>query len=100
MESLSIKIDDSSLAWLYNLLASVFTGIIRDYVCASLKDMLGQQSAALLGKVNKTAVTYWPIIHKILKVQQDYYYCLISLGRYHFSEGGFSCRCCIVNWPT
>lgn len=68
MESLSIKIDDSSLAWLYNLLASVFTGIIRDYVCASLKDMLGQQSAVLLAKVNKTAVTYWPIIHKILKV--------------------------------
>jgi hypothetical protein len=68
MESLSIKIEDSSLSWLYNLLASVFTGIIRDYVCASLKDMLGQQSSALLGKVNKTAVTYWPFIHKILKV--------------------------------
>jgi hypothetical protein len=68
MESLSIKIEDSSLSWLYNLLASVFTGIIRDYVCASLKDMLGQQSAVLLGGVNKTAVTYWPFIHKILKV--------------------------------
>lgn len=68
MECLSIKIEDSSLSWLYNLLASVFTGIIRDYVCASLKDMLGQQSAVLLGGVNKTAVTYWPFIHKILKV--------------------------------
>jgi hypothetical protein len=68
MESLSIKIEDSSLSWLYNLLASVFTAIIRDYVCASLKDTLGQRSAALLGKVNKSAVTFWPFIHKILKV--------------------------------
>jgi hypothetical protein len=76
MESLSIKIEDSSLSWLYNLLASVFTGIIRDYVCASLKDMLGQQSAVLLGGVNKTAVTYWPFIHKILKVPRSL---LISL---------------------
>jgi hypothetical protein len=68
MNSLSLKIDDSSLAWLYNLLASVFTGVIRDYVCTSLKDMLGQQSASLLGSINSTAVNYWPLIHKILKV--------------------------------
>lgn len=68
MNSLSLKIDDSSLAWLYNLLASVFTGVIRDYVCTSLKDMLGQQSSSLLGSINSTAVNYWPLIHKILKV--------------------------------
>ena len=68
MNSLTIKIDDSSLSWLYNLLASVFTGVIRDYVCTSLKDMLGQQSASLLGSINSTAVTYWPMIHKVLKV--------------------------------
>ena len=68
MDSLNIKIDDSSLSWLYNLLASVFTGVIRDYVCTSLKDMLGQQSSSLLGSINSTAVSYWPLLHKIVKV--------------------------------
>ena len=68
IENLSLKIDDSSLAWLYNLLASVFEGIIRDYVCKSLKEMLTNRCSTLLGLVNSTAVNYWPVIQGILKV--------------------------------
>jgi hypothetical protein len=68
IENLSLKIDDSSLAWLYNLLASVFEGIIRDYVCKSLQDMLTTRCSTLLGLVNSTAVNYWPVIQGILKV--------------------------------
>ena len=68
IQNLSLKIDDSSLAWLYNLLASVFEGIIRDYVCKSLQDMLTTRCSTLLGLVNSTAVNYWPVIRGILKV--------------------------------
>jgi hypothetical protein len=68
IQTLSLKIDDSSLAWLYNLLASVFEGIIRDYVCKSLKEMLVTRCSTLLGLVNSTAVNYWPVIQGILKV--------------------------------
>jgi hypothetical protein len=68
IQNLSLKIDDSSLAWLYNLLASVFEGIIRDYVCKSLQDMLTTRCSTLLGMVNSTAVNYWPVIQGILKV--------------------------------
>ncbi len=68
MNQLTLKIDDSSLAWLYNLLASVFAGVIKEYVCASLKDLLGAQSAELLGTVNNTVCDYWPLMYRMFKV--------------------------------
>ncbi len=73
MNQLTLKIDDSSLAWLYNLLASVFAGVIREYVCSSLKDLLGAQSAELLGTVNNTVCDYWPVIHRMFNVSHINY---------------------------
>ena len=68
IEHLSLKVDDSSLSWLYNLLASVFEGIIRDYVSKNLQEMLTNRCSTLLELVNSTAVNYWPVIQNILKV--------------------------------
>ncbi len=68
MQSLELNIENSQLAWLYNLLASVFAGLIKDYVCASLKDVVGTHSAMLLGGINSMTSSYWPAIKQILSV--------------------------------
>lgn len=66
MESLELNIEDSSLSWLYNLLASVFSGLIREYVCTSLRDVVSAHSAMLLGSVNSVAAKNWAAIKQIV----------------------------------
>jgi hypothetical protein len=66
MESLQLNIEDSSLSWLYNLLASVFSGLIREYVCTSLRDVVSAHSAMLLGSVNSVASKNWAAIKQIV----------------------------------
>ena len=73
MDNLSLKIDDSSLSWLYNLLASVFSSVIKEYVCVSLRDMLIGESCTLVSGVNSTAVNCWPMIHQYVKVRYPIY---------------------------
>lgn len=68
MESLDLNIENSNLAWLYNLLASVFAGLIKEYVCNSLKDVVAAHSAMLLGSINGMTSTYWPLIKQLLDV--------------------------------
>lgn len=71
MESLELNVENSTLAWLYNLLASVFAGLIKEYVCNSLKDVVASHSAMLLGSINGMTSSYWPLIQKILNVTMD-----------------------------
>jgi hypothetical protein len=68
METLDLNIEDSTLAWLYNLLASVFAGLIKEYVCNSLRDVVASHSAMLLGTINGMTSSYWPVIKQILDV--------------------------------
>ena len=68
MESLDLNIENSTLAWLYNLLASVFSGLIKEYVCNSLKDVVATHSANLLGSINGMTSNYWPMIKQIMNI--------------------------------
>ena len=71
MESLDLNIENSNLAWLYNLLASVFAGLIKEYVCNSLRDVVASHSAMLLGSINGMTSGYWPLIKQIMSITID-----------------------------
>ena len=52
IENLQLVTENNSFAWLYNMLAGVFSSIIKDYVCAQLESSIVDKGAQLLGMVN------------------------------------------------
>ena len=47
MEELSLVVDNSYLSWLYNVLATLFSQVIRDYLVKQLLDNLLAQMSHL-----------------------------------------------------
>lgn len=68
IESLELVTDNSSFSWLYNLLAGIFSSIIKDYVCNQLELSLVDCSAQLLGMVNCLVGEYWPMIGRFIQI--------------------------------
>lgn len=53
MASLKLVTEGSSYSWIYNMLSSTFSGVIKDYVCSSLAAVIHDRLAQLLGRMNK-----------------------------------------------
>lgn len=69
IESLELQTDSStSMAWLYNLFAGVFSSVIKEYVCTQLESSLVDKSAQLLGMVNGLVGEHWPMMQRFIQL--------------------------------
>jgi Ran GTPase-activating protein (RanGAP) involved in mRNA processing and transport len=68
MQEFTIAVDNSYLSWLYNLIASLFGQIIRDYLVQQLLDNLLAQMSHLLDTLNLYASGHWPMILRMTGV--------------------------------
>ena len=70
MEKLTLVTEQSSalLAWLYNMLMSLFERTIKDYVCISFREMLEGNAAIMLSYINSSMASFFPMISQVLKV--------------------------------
>jgi hypothetical protein len=55
ISTLSLKVDGCAMAWLYNLLASLFAEGIREYIVKTLHETLSDNMADLLTALNHYA---------------------------------------------
>mmetsp|Transcript_2334 Transcript_2334/g.3420 ORF Transcript_2334/g.3420 Transcript_2334/m.3420 type:complete len:597 (-) Transcript_2334:1647-3437(-) len=62
---------EGRLTWIFNKLASIFKGPLRDYVVSTIKNMLTSQSGALLEKLNGILSPYWNLILSTAKLELD-----------------------------
>lgn len=60
---------EGRLTWILNKLAAIFKGPLRDYVVATIKNMLTSQSGALLEKLNGILSPYWNLILSTAKLE-------------------------------
>ena len=52
---IDLKVDDNAMAWLYNLLASLFSDTIREYITRTVLDTLEDNILDLLDVLNDFA---------------------------------------------
>ena len=53
MEGLELSVEGAALSWLYNLLASVFSALIKEYLLAALEDCIRENAGQLLDSLNE-----------------------------------------------
>ena len=68
IDQLKLVVENSSISWLVNMLASVFGEIIKGYVCTQLEESLVTGSSALLGNVNGVVGEHWGTVGKLLQI--------------------------------
>ncbi len=57
METLELTTEKNDFAWVYNMIASYFSGIIKDYVCKNLEYILRECVTDLLINLNATLLS-------------------------------------------
>lgn len=60
-----------SLTWIFNKLASVFKGPLRDYVVRTIVKVLASQSGWILGQMNSLLSPYWDLILSTAKLNME-----------------------------
>jgi len=74
IEDLSMRMSGEgggSMAWLYNILASLFRQQIREYIITSLSDSIMENAEGLLGTFNGFVRTSWPVLSAATNANLD-----------------------------
>jgi hypothetical protein len=66
MEKLSLTIQNDGYAWIYNMLASIFTNVLKSSICNALTDLIGSSSSILLLTVNSVFSSKWDMVQRIM----------------------------------
>jgi len=66
IEKLGVKVQGDSYAWIYNMLASLFSNILRDTICRALVDLIGSSSSVLLLTVNGLFASKWDLVQRVM----------------------------------
>lgn len=72
IENLTLVTENNSFSWLFNILATVFSNVIKDYVSSCLKDIILSSSGSLLDIMNATIGNQWPLIRRVLSFPTDF----------------------------
>lgn len=64
--SLDLTMEEHGLSWVFNALASLLTDYVRDYVCASIEELLRERSQYLLEPVNALLKASWAPLARAL----------------------------------
>ncbi|GMH98574.1 hypothetical protein TrVE_jg8446 [Triparma verrucosa] len=68
MESISLNLKGDGLSWLYNMLASLFKGLLKEYVIKTVLEAITNSSGYLLETLNSNLSQYWPLIMRMGKL--------------------------------
>eukprot|EP00980_Cylindrotheca_fusiformis_P001670 scaffold381_cov138-Cylindrotheca_fusiformis.AAC.6 len=60
---------NSRLAWVINKVASVFKGLLRDYVVKSILQILSNRSGWILSKLNEALCPFWDVLLRTAKLE-------------------------------
>ena len=68
IDSLTLDLrTDGYMTWLYNMLASVFSNLLKDKICAALTGLISSSSSELLSVVNGAFAAKWDILQRVVK---------------------------------
>lgn len=59
----------SRLAWVINKVASVFKGLLRDYVVQTIMQILADKSGMILSKLNQGLSPFWDVLLRTAKLE-------------------------------
>lgn len=68
---LTIPPSSSTIGWLLSVLAKLFSGVVRDYVCRQLEAVIQSHASSLLAAANSAAGHCWPLLEQTLQVSTD-----------------------------
>ncbi|GMI01591.1 hypothetical protein TrLO_g10221 [Triparma laevis f. longispina] len=68
MESMSLQVKGDGLSWLYNMLTSLFKGLLKEYVIKTVLEAITNSSGYLLEALNEQLAPYWPLIMRMGKL--------------------------------
>lgn len=61
----------SRLAWVINKAASMFKGLLRDYVVRTILRILSDKSGWILSKMNEGLAPFWDVVMRTAKLQME-----------------------------
>jgi len=61
----------SKLAWVINKVASVFKGLLRDYVVKAILQIISNRSGWILSKLNEGLSPFWDVLLRTAKLELD-----------------------------
>lgn len=64
--SLDLTMEEHGLSWVFNALAALLTDYVRDYVCASIEELLRERSQYFLEPVNALLKASWAPLARAL----------------------------------
>ncbi|CAI5709925.1 unnamed protein product [Hyaloperonospora brassicae] len=70
-QELKLTVQGSWFSAIYNILASVFAELIREYLAKTMETKLLKHTIKLLGILNKQMDDYWPLIFQLLDIRMD-----------------------------
>ncbi|KDO33697.1 hypothetical protein SPRG_19308 [Saprolegnia parasitica CBS 223.65] len=70
-EELKLTVQGSWFSAVYNVLASLFKELIRDYIASTLEASLIEHVVTLVSALNKHIKSYWPLLLQVLHVTVD-----------------------------
>ena len=65
IEEMELELKSDGMSWLYNLMTTLFNGVLRDYVVKAVLTALQDSSGYLLETLNKNLAPHWPIVLKM-----------------------------------
>ena len=71
IEKMKVDIKGDSLSWLYNMLASLFKNLLKEYVMKTVVEAISDSSGYLLETLNENLAMYWPLILKMSDLSVD-----------------------------
>ena len=71
IERMKVDIKGDSLSWLYNMLASLFKNLLKEYVTKTVVEAISDSSGYLLETLNENLAMYWPLILKMSDFSVD-----------------------------
>jgi hypothetical protein len=66
IETLSLEVQGSGWGWLYNMLASIFSNVLKERICTALTGLISSSSSALLSVVNGAFASKWGMLQRML----------------------------------
>lgn len=66
IESLALKVDSEGYAWLYNMLASIFSNVLKNNICTALVGLISSSSSDLLSMVNGAFSSKWDVVQRLI----------------------------------
>ena len=71
IETLTLNIANDGYAWIYNMLASIFSSVLKENICESLIDLICSSSSTLLGALNGIFCMKWTAIQEMFQFEID-----------------------------